>query len=232
MIVIINTEDKIEYNSVYISMYKKDELTLRYNKSVYDIYEYLLKTDTVWFEKNIESVFINAELINVQNIHDRYILLSNVELVKFTEDKYYNDFIVDGKLDTNNGLYVNTTVPKYDTLINNKYKLIFNIVVKYNNYFEFTFDGDTGDTTAGSDIKIKDFNSNKMDKDIIGATVQWKNKNGDVETHNITNITDDKTSIQLDGDIKDTADTTLAKRINLTYGNIEYVNENKILIKG
>lgn len=234
MIVNMKIESTVEYNSLFTSIYRKDELILRYNKPVYDMYQSLKKVHLVFDEFNVKDIYLSVNMINIKDTLDKYIVLNNAKLDKFTERHYYNNYVHNGKLSETDGLFIKSNIPSLDTLINNKYHLLFKLEMYYDNYFNFQFDGDTGDKDAGDEVRIKNFNSSHRpaDKDIVGATVKWVNKDGDEEKHKITWIRSDKRYVKFDGDIKDTASKTQADRVDITTKSIFYTNENKLIVKG
>ena len=235
MIVQLNIEDKVEYSSIYTSIYRSDELILKYNNAVYAMYESLIKVKNVFDDFNIKDIYLDVSMINIKNDVDKYIILKDAKLNKFSKQHYHDDFIdSDGNLSKTDGLFVKSTIPSLSTMLNNKYHLLFNIKLHYDNYFYFDFDGDTGDVSAGNEVKIKSFTSSNRpyNSDIIGSVVSWKNKNNDTEEHKITWINNDKTSIKFDGDIKDTSDNTQADRTDISEYIIYYSNSNKLAIQG
>ena len=66
MIITISIENSVEYNSSFTTMYRSDDLILKYNKPVYDMYQNLLKLDKVYDEFNVGDIYLNVEMINIK----------------------------------------------------------------------------------------------------------------------------------------------------------------------
>jgi len=215
-----------EYDSLYQDIYIKDLITLRYNIIVYDLYHKLRDNNEIWSDQyNIQNIYMKCTLIDIKNQDNKFVVINNKRL-------YYP--YVDSKYNENNKLKEHFNFLNYKKFIGNKVKMITECAIEYNNKFDFQFDGDTGDKSAGEDIRIKNFHDNNRpyDKDIVGRKVRWTNSNGDIEEHEITYIRSDKRYVKFADDIKDTDSNTLAKSIEDTVFKTSSITEHRFIIKG
>jgi len=219
----INLEDKIAYDSVYKSIYKNDTLILKYNIPFYDLVQEMKKGKIIYDNYNIEGVDLRVTLHNIKVPEDVYVLKLPHKLLKYS----------DGDYEHRDSRYIMVELPNSDTLVNQKYKILSKCIVKYNNHFRFAFDGDTGDKSAGDEVHIKWFQSDHYPADLcVGRTVQWTNKDGDIETHKITWMRNDHRYVKFDGDIKDTSNSTYADTIDDFHRQKSNISEERLFIKG